>query len=630
MSQAEPEASPAAEGALPSSARVLGVGRRKDARRVPALVLASVLLVRQAAPRLFAQLVAMQAAVAVGVAARLLVARQLLRHVEREGVQGDAPNMVRLALLLLALTAVMSALGLVLQERQRLLEEEVERAMQGQVLDIAGTAELTAYETPEFYDQLQRAQYGVSFRPFQVASGLAGVLSGSLATGAVLVAVGVVLPVLVPLMVLGYLPLWFVTRRNSRAAVEFEVAYTERERKRGYLSEVLTEREHAKEVRANGTVRVLRSWYEQLYDERLRWLHDLSRSRLRRALTAQLISLLAAGLALTVLLAGVGSGRLTGTAAGVAALAVLELGNRLSGLYGGAGRLLEGALFLDDFQDFQARYGGAAQTAQWEDLEGDELEPPVAQRTATVEARDVHFTYPGAAAEALRGIDLTIAPGEFVALVGENGSGKTTLATLVAGLHMPSSGELLVNGLDVRSWPLPALRRVVATVFQDFARYELTLGENVGLGDPGRLGDVQAVRAAAERVGADQLAQLLPDGYSTLLGKRFFGGHELSVGQWQKVALARAFLRDAPLLVLDEPTASLDPLAEAQVFDAVRELAQDRAVLFVSHRFSTVRSASRILVMDRGRLVEQGDHDALMAQRGVYRRLYETQAAPFR
>jgi ATP-binding cassette subfamily B protein len=241
----------------------------------------------------------------------------------------------------------------------------------------------------------------------------------------------------------------------------------------------------------------------------------------------------------------------------------------------------------------------------------------------------VSYTYPDTATPAVRGVSLRVEPGEIVALVGENGSGKSTLAKLAAGLYQPTAGSVRLDGSGTASSGEP-LTGLVSAVFQDFARYDLTVRENVWLGAPWRGDDTAAIQAALADAGAAEPLQRLPEGLDARLGRRFEGGLGLSIGQWQRLALARAFYSPAPLLVLDEPTAAMDPKVEADLFDRIRELCAGRGVLLVSHRFSTVRSADRIVVLDEGQVVEEGTHDALMARHGVYAALYETQAERYR
>jgi ATP-binding cassette subfamily B protein len=243
----------------------------------------------------------------------------------------------------------------------------------------------------------------------------------------------------------------------------------------------------------------------------------------------------------------------------------------------------------------------------------------------------VSFTYPGASQPALVDIDLNIRPGESLALVGENGSGKTTLIKLLTRLYRPDRGRILLDGLDLNDWQESALRRRIGVIFQDFSRYQFLVGENIGVGDVRHFEDEERWREAASKGMADAIVEGLPDGYRTQLGKWFKDGQELSGGQWQKIALSRAFMRaEADILVLDEPTASMDAAAEAKIFEHFRKLTQNRIAILISHRFSTVRMASQIVVIENGRIIERGSHEDLIKLDGHYARLFSLQAAGYK
>ena len=246
------------------------------------------------------------------------------------------------------------------------------------------------------------------------------------------------------------------------------------------------------------------------------------------------------------------------------------------------------------------------------------------------EFRDVGFRYPGSDVWAVRCLNFRLAVGERLALVGEDGAGKTTLAKLLVRLYDPDEGTILLDGVDVREYDITALHRNVAVIFQDFVRYAFVLRENIGVGEIDAVGDGERIRRAAERSLASVVAQRLAKGYEQMLGRRFEEGVDLSGGEWQKVALARAYLREAQVLVLDEPTAALDARAEYEVFLRFAELTRGKLAVLISHRFSTVRMADRILVFEKGRIVESGTHCELLARQGTYAELFEMQAAGYR
>lgn len=305
---------------------------------------------------------------------------------------------------------------------------------------------------------------------------------------------------------------------------------------------------------------------------------------------------------------------------GAAGVAVPILVTRFARMGQSLSQTMQASVFLDDLRDFLKL-----------------KEKPASDKSASVgrttpkltdiQVESVRFTYPGSEAEALKGVSLRLEPGQIIALVGENGSGKTTLAKIIGQLYRPTSGRILVNGIDAVDLDETELRKQIAIIFQDFVRYQLTALENVGLGDSEKIDDVERIQRAVTQSGAKDFLDRLPEGFDTILSKAFPGGTDLSIGQWQRVALARAFFRDAPFIILDEPTAALDARAEFDLFERLRELRRGRTLLLISHRFSTVRSANHIYVLNQGEIIEDGSHDELMKNQGLYAELFNLQTS---
>ena len=296
--------------------------------------------------------------------------------------------------------------------------------------------------------------------------------------------------------------------------------------------------------------------------------------------------------------------------------------NTFRSLFDRLGNLYENNLFLENLFGYLAQEPAMPVSAN-----GRQAPSPIREG---IEFRDVSFRYPGSETWVLRELNLHIRPGERIALVGPNGAGKTTLVKLLTRLYDPTEGQILLDGVDLREYDLTSLRQRIGVIFQDFVQYHLTARENIGFGQVEALEDRAQVVAAAQKGGAHPIIERLPEGYEAWLGRRWEKGHELSGGEWQKVALSRAFMRDAEVLALDEPTASLDAEAEYQVFQRFGELTAGKIAVLISHRFSTVRMATRIVVMEGGRITEMGSHEELLARSGTYARLFSLQAEGYR
>jgi ATP-binding cassette subfamily B protein len=450
---------------------------------------------------------------------------------------------------------------------------------------------------------------------------LIGAGGSILTVGGISVALLLIQPIFCLLVLVAYIPVWFTTNRAGQLGYRQTVEQTELERRRQYLFETLTSKPPAQELRAFDVGKFLADRQNAIYTSLLDNLREVLRRRLRVSLIGQALTGLLSGVALAVLVWFVTTGRMSLSAAGSAAGAMVLLSGRLHGIASSSAGLYENSLYLEDYVNFIS----AAPR-----IEADRPTGRVRGAPHKIEAHDVTFCYPSRVEPSLSGVSLALSRGEVVALVGENGSGKTTLAKLLAGLYTPSSGTMSWDGVDLSTLDPAEARSHVAVVFQDFMRYQLPAHDNVALGDATRFGDREGVERAARAAGIHERLANLSAGYDTILGPAYYGGSDLSGGEWQRVALARLFFRDAPIVILDEPAASLDPRAEAALYTSIRNLFAGRGVLLITHRFASARTADRIYVLRNGRMHEQGTHQQLFAAGGYYAELFELQASQFR
>ncbi len=534
---------------------------------------------------------------------------------------GHLNTLLELLLLELSIAIGSDLLGRLVSYADSLLSELFTNATSVRLMEHAAELDLEDFEDPDLQDKLDRARRQTMGRMslmsqlFGQAQDMITVIS--FAAGLVMYA-----PWLMLLLAVALVPAFIGESHFNALGYSLNFSWTPERRQLDYLRQVGASVETAKEVKIFNLNRFLIDRYKLLAERFYRANRALAR---KRAVWGTLLAALGtlgyyaayAYIAWRTIRGDFSIGDLTFLSG-----SFMRLRQLLEGLLSGFSQVASQALYLDDLFSFFA------------------IEPEIRSRPDALPIprpiregfvfEDVGFRYPDAERWAVRHLDFQLQAGEVIALVGENGAGKTTLVKLLARLYDPDEGRILLDGRDLRDYDLDDLRANMGVIFQDFVRYHLSAGENIGVGLVEAMNDQPRIRDAAHRALADEVIEGLPAGYEQLIGRRFKTGVDLSGGQWQKIAIARAYMRDAQVMILDEPTAALDARAEFEVFQRFKELSDDRTAVLISHRFSSVRMADRILVLADGRIEASGTHEQLMAQGGRYAELFELQAAGYR
>jgi ATP-binding cassette subfamily B protein len=477
--------------------------------------------------------------------------------------------------------------------------------------------DLEYYENPQYFDTLHRAQQEGPYRPTAIVNDLVRLVQNSvtlIAMAGLLITLHWIIAVI---LFVAVLPGIFVRIHYSNKLFQWQRQRTTTERQASYLNWILTGDIYAKEVRLFGLGDLLIERFSKLQKQLRVEKLILSQKQSMADFMAQTSATIAVFGSFAYIAYKTVYGHIT-LGDMVMFFQAFQRGlNAMRDLLGGMASLYEDNLFLSNLFDFLKLRPKVKESAHPTPL------PIPIQQGIVFDS--VSFQYPSTTRKVLEDISLTIAPGETVALVGRNGCGKTTLAKLVCRLYDPQHGSISFDGIDLKEFEIRLLRREISVLFQDFVKYYLTANENIWFGNVDQPVDGQRIQTAADQAGVDELIRQLPHGYETILGKWFDNGEELSRGEWQKIALARAFLRKSQIILLDEPASSLDPRAEYEVFQRFKDLAAGATAIFISHRLSTVKMADRIFVMEKGKIVESGSYDELMEKKGSFAYLFDMQ-----
>jgi len=529
---------------------------------------------------------------------------------------------------LLAVNLLQSLLSTLSNIAQQLLQERVANRVQLMVLGKANSLDLAFFEDSEFYDKLRQASDESIYKPLHIISQLFDFVKTFVTLFSMLALLLSLAWWLAIVALLLPIPSFISSSRYGWRGYQKMRRENPERRRMLYLFRLMTFDTYNKEVKLFNLGNFFLKQYEELAELFYQANKRIVLGRYLAGFAWGSLSILANSaiyiyVAFRAVAQAISVGSLT-----MYAQAAMQVGSSFQGVLGDLSGIYENNLFVStlyEFLEYQPRITSPAEPAT---LEGGPALPGL-----SVEFRDVSFTYPGkdsATQAALRHVSFTIRAGEAVALVGRNGAGKTTIVKLLTRLYDPDEGQILVDNRDIRDYDLSDLRRVIGVIFQDYVTYYMSARENIGVGRIDDIDDMNLVEQAAGKSGANTVITGLPQGYQTMLGRWFKDGFQLSGGEWQKVALARAFMRDAPILILDEPTSSLDAQAEYEIFTKFRLLTEGKTAVFISHRFSTVRLADRIFVIENGVLQESGSHQELIALGGRYAELFNIQAEAYR
>jgi ATP-binding cassette subfamily B protein len=599
-------------------AKLADARMREIRRRLPSLLWQGARLAWEASPRHTVTTVACDLVSGALTAVSLLGINQVLLALLEGGPTTDRLLAALPALLVIgAVNGVRMALGLLASWSESRLTPYVDQLVEKRLYATTTRVDLSAYDSPGFYDALGRARG----RGMSEATGVVDIAISILVATVQFLAATVVLallaPLLIPLLLVASLPDAWVAVRLARMRYRTSYELSVNRRRKGILSALMTDRRAAGELRSFTMRDFLMEKYTRLATYERTVELKLADRQMRLTVVSDVISGLAMLLVFGALIVLLNAGVLPLAVAGTAVLAIRAGESSLYRVLSSVNKFYESGLYFSDFMDFCA--------------EADRRSPPPARRTApadfsTITCSNLWFTYPEASAPALKGISMEIHRGEVVALVGENGSGKTTLAKILARLYEPSAGVVAWDGVPLNEVDPDEIRQRIAVIMQDYTRWPLSARDNLTMGRPT---DEESLAQAAAAAGADKVIAGLSKGYDTYLDRRFKDGMELSGGQWQRIAIARGFYRDSPLLICDEPTASLDARSEHALFQTVLNHAAGRTILLITHRLANVRRADRIYVLHRGRVVESGRHDELIASGGLYTELYTLQASAY-